>query len=659
MSRGKTFFSHSNGELNCSNITTSFDVVIVGAAVGGSALAHALAKDGRKVHVIERNLNEPNTISGELLQPAGYLKLLELGLDDCVRDIDAQKVVGYAIHNNGKSTTLSFPLENYDADVAARTFHHGRFVQKLREKAASLPNNEVRFFADIPGPKVPSVSNGQMSHYLKTVVAPQVPSEMYNAFISSVNKGDALNMRHVITGGGMTAALNDVSFLCNILKHLNLDDTFAVTKKTEYFYKYRKPKAFTINIIADALYKIVCASPEENRMEFQLALFNYLCLGQPFSAGVVGLISGLNPQPRKLVLYLFVIIVYMVGFILFPFPTPKRVYAASRLVVAAIVFPIIMKNVMKQVEEAKPWCSNFLLVNFSASFEQKPLVARFEMDLETENRIATILLKEANELCRQAQSEGALAYLHRPTARSKPHSRFLTATVLGVQQANRAVEVNEMWRLREKQLELNNRLERTRNGRSSRRSHEDGRESRSSRDCSEVEPSASASLTSKKRTFHDLPSVDDEGLKDDEIEEFLHSRTKRGRGAVGSRMDETGPYLPPCLGSANTDEELTKARSFLGPERPFPLKYRLMMNPLSCLYTNEEIYVCIHLHPFGAPSLRANKAISNGDGRAGGVAGLQQRSRLQWHRGEGRGGYRAGTGWAQGSAEPCAQPVPA
>lgn len=25
-----------------------------------------------------------------------------------------------------------------------------------------------------------------------------------------------------------------------------------------------------------------------------------------------------------------------------------------------------------------------------------------------------------------------------------------------------------------------------------------------------------------------------------------NDRVKRGRGAVGSRMDETGPYLPPC-----------------------------------------------------------------------------------------------------------------
>lgn len=38
-------------------------------------------QDGRRVHVIERDLTEPDRIVGELLQPGGYLKLIELGLE--------------------------------------------------------------------------------------------------------------------------------------------------------------------------------------------------------------------------------------------------------------------------------------------------------------------------------------------------------------------------------------------------------------------------------------------------------------------------------------------------------------------------------------------------------------------------------------------------
>ena len=44
-------------------------------------------QDGRRVHVIERDLMEPNRIVGELLQPGGYLKLVELGLDGIYNNI--------------------------------------------------------------------------------------------------------------------------------------------------------------------------------------------------------------------------------------------------------------------------------------------------------------------------------------------------------------------------------------------------------------------------------------------------------------------------------------------------------------------------------------------------------------------------------------------
>lgn len=57
-----------------------------------------------------------------------------------------------------------------------------------------------------------------------------------------------------------------------------------------------------------------------------------------------------------------------------------------------------------------------------------------KMDLETENRVAAILMREAAELRRQAEKEGVDAYLRHPKVRGRPNSRFLTATVLGVQQ---------------------------------------------------------------------------------------------------------------------------------------------------------------------------------------------------------------------------------
>ncbi|KAJ0667606.1 hypothetical protein HanPI659440_Chr17g0679651 [Helianthus annuus] len=188
------------------------------------------------------------------------------------------------------------------------------------------------------------------------------------------------------------------------------------------------------------------------------------------------------------------------------------------------------------------------------------------MDLETENRIAAILMKEAAELRREAARDGIDAYL-RPNVRGRPNSRFLTATVLGVQQSNRAVEVNEMWRAREKEKELDNRFKKyekrgTYNGVS------DSKRSTSSR-IEDYERKHTSVCSSSKSAI--------EGeLKDDEIEEFLHSRAKRGRGTVGSRMDETGPYLPDSKGKTHLEspndtgyrENGDNNRAILGPERP-------------------------------------------------------------------------------------------
>jgi hypothetical protein len=56
------------------------------------------------------------------------------------------------------------------------------------------------------------------------------------------------------------------------------------------------------------------------------------------------------------------------------------------------------------------------------------------MDLETENRIAKALLEEARKMRMESDKEGVHAYLRQPGVRARPNSRFLTATVLGVQQ---------------------------------------------------------------------------------------------------------------------------------------------------------------------------------------------------------------------------------
>ncbi|CAL0313975.1 unnamed protein product [Lupinus luteus] len=466
-------FGKTSENVTCNEeIEGGTDIIIVGAGVAGASLAYTLGKDGRRVHVFERDLSEPDRIVGEYLQPGGYLKLLELGLEDCVEEIDAQEIFGYALCKGGKDTKLPYPLQKFSSNVSGRGFHNGRFIQRMREKAASLQNvkleqgtvtsllkengtikgvnyktksgqeftakapltivcdgcfsnlrsslcnpkvevpshfvglvlencnlpyanygqvivgdpspivfypissTEIRCLVDVPGQKLPSLGNGEMAQYLKTVVAPQVPPELYSSFNAAVDNGnirtmpnrsmpaspyptpgallmgDAFNMRHPLTGGGMTVTLSDVVVLRDLLKPVHdFHDASALCKYLESFYTLRKAMASTINTLADALYKVFCTSPDPGRKEMRQACFDYLTLGGVFSDGPTALLSGLNPSPLIMVLHFFAMAVYGVGRLLIPFPSPKKMWIGVRLISIAsgIIFPIIKAEGVRQM----------------------------------------------------------------------------------------------------------------------------------------------------------------------------------------------------------------------------------------------------------------------------------------------------------------------
>jgi len=129
---------------------------VVGAGVAGAPLAAALAADGRRVFLIERDLAEPDRIVGELLQPGGVAALRALGLGAAVDGIDAQAISGYGLFLGDKRTCIDYVDASAAAAAAAgggggkapppppaavtgRSFHNGRFVRRLRELAAATP----------------------------------------------------------------------------------------------------------------------------------------------------------------------------------------------------------------------------------------------------------------------------------------------------------------------------------------------------------------------------------------------------------------------------------------------------------------------------------------------------------------------------------------
>ncbi|KAJ0239151.1 hypothetical protein HA466_0236550 [Hirschfeldia incana] len=390
------------------------DIIIVGAGVGGSALAYALARDGRRVHVIERDMREPERIMGEVMQPGGRFMLAKLGLQDCLEGIDAQKLTGLAVYKDGKEGVLPFPVENntFPYEPSARSFHNGRLVQRLRQMASSLPNvhmeegtvkslieekgvikgvvykntaceettafapltvvcdgcysnlrsDEVRCIAEIPADSVPSMANGEMSTFLKESMAPQIPIQLREIFIKGINDGakmkmvatksmsstlsekkgvivlgDAFNMRHPLIASGMMVVLSDILILRHLLKPLeNLANINQVSEVIRNFNEIRKPMSATVNTLGSAFSQVLVASKDEAKEAMRQGCYDYLCSGGFRTSGLMALLGGMNPRPLTLILHIFGITFTSIGHLLYPFPTPLRVWHSLRLFVSTL-----------------------------------------------------------------------------------------------------------------------------------------------------------------------------------------------------------------------------------------------------------------------------------------------------------------------------------
>lgn len=413
-----------------------YDVIIVGAGVVGPPLSVALARQGRRVLVVERDLSEPNRIVGELLQPGGVRALKLLGMESATEGIDAVPVHGYEIFLRGKAKNIPYPLiEGSKAGERAqgRSFHHGKFIMSLRSFMYKEPNvtvleatvtdvvsddqgritgvktkskdgvytthtaaltvvadgttskfrkdftsrkpvvksnfvgmvlqdavmpapyhghvilgdhapilvyqigtHETRILCDIRGSSMPSIASGEMKAYLLDNVLPAVPEplqpsvktailegkfrSMPNQFLpTSPNRspglvllGDAWNMRHPLTGGGMTVALNDVYLLSTHLARVpDLADWALVKAELDQIYWERKGLASVINILAQALYALFAADSADLRI-LQRGCFAYFERGGECVNGPVSLLSGVLPRPALLVYHFFAVAFYAI-----------------------------------------------------------------------------------------------------------------------------------------------------------------------------------------------------------------------------------------------------------------------------------------------------------------------------------------------------------
>ncbi|GFN79564.1 squalene monooxygenase-like [Plakobranchus ocellatus] len=446
------------------------EVIIIGSGVGGSAMANVLARDGRKVTVIERDLKQPDRIVGELLQPGGVRALSKLGLADCTHNLDAHEIKGYVIHNLEAKTevVVPYPREQGNDDAtknitSARAFHHGRFITSLRERAQKEPNvtyiegtatklvedngvvvgvqykpkgedelktihapltfvvdgcfskfrkmlvkepvhvashfvgflmhhcpqkisNHAELVLTDPNPilvyqissestrilvDIRGVMPKNLKDYLLDSVCPQLPEHIQEPFRDGVINGrvrsmpnsflppsfterpgvlvlgDAYNMRHPLTGGGMSVCLNDVVIWRQLLRGIpDLTDYEAIINALRVFHLRRKNNhSFVVNVLAQALYELFAAK-SKHLVSMKKACFEYFRLGGKCVAGPVSLLSVLDPKPHILIGHFFAVAVYAVYFVYQSEPLwalHRTIYRSVMILLSAcgILFPLL------------------------------------------------------------------------------------------------------------------------------------------------------------------------------------------------------------------------------------------------------------------------------------------------------------------------------
>ncbi|KAF9305428.1 Squalene epoxidase [Mortierella antarctica] len=204
-----------------------------------------------------------------------------------------------------------------------------------------ISHSQTRVLVDIPGNKLPSASSGALRSYLESTVCPQLPSQVQPAFLKTLKDdaasggrrvrsmpnsflppstsselgiillGDAMNMRHPLTGGGMTVALNDVAYLRDLLKGDATTDQEVTMVQMELFFWKRKELSTVINVLAQALYTLF-SGQDPNLLALRNGCFSYFQMGGECINGPVGLLSGINRSRSTLVYHFYAVALHSI-----------------------------------------------------------------------------------------------------------------------------------------------------------------------------------------------------------------------------------------------------------------------------------------------------------------------------------------------------------
>jgi squalene monooxygenase len=205
--------------------------------------------------------------------------------------------------------------------------NHGHVIMSGNSPVLLYPitTTGTRALIDFKGEQAPRMGDELKQHLLQ-VIGPHIPASAQPSFMDAVNAGkykvfpnhrlpatpilkkgavllgDSLNMRHPLTGGGMTAAFSDCYNLGNCLLEIkdwwNSSEIELAVKK---FYDTKTNLTGSINILADALYGVMTSQ------DLKQACYDYLQQGGLQASEPVSILSALSRDKDMLQRHFFAV----------------------------------------------------------------------------------------------------------------------------------------------------------------------------------------------------------------------------------------------------------------------------------------------------------------------------------------------------------------
>lgn len=190
-----------------------------------------------------------------------------------------------------------------------------------------ISSNEVRLLIDFPGGQFPR--KALLQEHLDANVTPYIPTGMLASYQQALQEdrlkvmpnhymaakpkirkgavmlGDALNMRHPLTGGGLTAVFSDIEILsAHLLSMPDFHNNDLIYRKIEAYYRDRQYANANLNILANALYGVMSNDLLKN------AVFRYLQLGGANAQKSIAILAGLNKNHFSLIQQFFFVALF-------------------------------------------------------------------------------------------------------------------------------------------------------------------------------------------------------------------------------------------------------------------------------------------------------------------------------------------------------------